>query len=251
MNLTSLQKNKLANLLDEFSNISVGQEDLGCTGIVKHQRDIGNHSPIKQALRHVPMHQQETLRKHVEEMLQHGVVQPSTSPWAAPIVLVKKKDGTRRFCVDYWKLNDMTRKDAYPLPHIDETLDALSGVRVFSTLDLASGYWQVEMDPADAEKTVFASRHGLFGFQVMPFGLCNAPGTFQTLMEFVLAGLQWQTCLVYLNDIIVCGRDFDEHLERLREVFNRFHQADLKVARPGFSLTIPLSLNRKSSYTYL
>ena len=87
--------------------------------------------------------------------------------------------------------------------------------------------------PADREKTVFASRHGLFGFQVMPFGLCNAPGTFQTLMEFVLAGLQWQTCLVYLDDIIVCGRDFDEHLERLREVFNRFHQADLKVARPS------------------
>jgi len=230
MNLTSLQKNKLANLLDEFSDIfSAGPEDLGRTGIVKHQIDTGNHPPIKQAPRHVPMHQQETLCKQVEEMLQYGVVQSSTSPWAAPIVLVKKKDGTTRFCVDYRKLNNVTRKDAYPLPHIDETLDALSGAKVFSTLDLASGYWQVEMDAADCEKTAFATRHGLFEFQVMPFGLCNAPGTFQRLMEFVLAGLQWQTCLVYLDDVIVYGQDFDEHLERLREVFNRFRQAGLKL----------------------
>ena len=192
MNLTSLQKNKLANLLDEFSDIfSAGPEDFGRTGIVKHQIDTGNHPPIKQAPRRVPMHQQETLRKHVEDMLQHGVMQPSTSPWAAPVVLVKKKDGTTRFCVYCRKLNDVTRRDAYPLPRIDETLDALSGAKVFSTLDLASGYWQVERDAADREKTAFATRQGLFEFQVMPFGLCNAPGTFQRLMEFVLAGLQW------------------------------------------------------------
>jgi len=123
----------------------------------------------------------------------------------------------------------VTRKDAYPLPRIDETLDALSVAKVFSTLDLASGYWQVEMDAADREKKAFATRHVLFEFQVMPFGLCNAPGTFQRLMEFVLAGLQWQTCLVYLDDVIVYGRDFDEHLERLQEVFNRFCQAGLKL----------------------
>ena len=230
MDLSSPQKSKLANLLDEFSDIfSSGPEDIGRTGIVKHQIDTGNHPPIKQPPRRVPMHQQGTLRKHVEDMLQHGVVQPSTSPWAAPIVLVKKKDGTTRFCVDYRKLNDVTRKDAYPLPRIDETLDALAGAKVFTTLDLASGYWQVEMDAADREKTAFATRHGLFEFQIMPFGLCNAPGTFQRLMEFVLAGLQWQTCLVYLDDVVVYGRDFSEHLERLREVFKRLRQAGLKL----------------------
>ena len=142
INLASMQKDKLANLLDEFSDIfSTGPDDLGRTGIVKHQIDTGGHPPIKQPPRRVPMHQQETMRKHVEEMLQHGVVQPSTSPWASPIVLVKKKDGTIRFCVDYRQLNDVTRKDAYPLPRIDETLDALSGAKVFTTLDLASGYW--------------------------------------------------------------------------------------------------------------
>ena len=116
----------------------------------------------------------------------------------------------------------MTRKDAYPLPHIDETLDAPAGAKLFTTLDLASGYWQVEMDAADREKTVFTTRHGLFEFQVMAFGLCNAPSTFQRLMEFVLAGLQWQTCLVYLDDVIDFGRDFEGHLERLRKFFERF-----------------------------
>ena len=105
---------------------------------------------------------------------------------------MKKKGGTTRFYVDYRKLYDVTRKNGYPLPRIDETLDALSGTKFFTTLYLASGYWQVEMGAADREKTAFATRHGLFEFQVMPFGLCNAPGTFQRLMAFVLAGLQWQ-----------------------------------------------------------
>ena len=117
------------------------------------------------------MHQQEVVRQHVEDMLQNGVVRPSTSPWASPIVLVKKKDGGTRFCVDYRKLNDVTRKDAYPLPRIDETLDALAGAKLFSTWDLASGYWQVEMEDADRGKTAFATRHSLFEFQVMAFGL--------------------------------------------------------------------------------
>ena len=179
VNLTRPQRERLANLLDEFSDIfSSGPADLGRADIVKHQIDTGSHAPIKQAPRRVPMHQQETVRKHLEEMLQHGVVQPFTSPWAAPIVLVKKKDGTTRFCVDYRKLNDVTRKDVYPLPHIRGTLDALSGAKILTTLDLASGYWQVEVNDADREKTAFATRHGLFEFQVMPFGLCNAPGTF-------------------------------------------------------------------------
>ena len=190
MNLNSAQRKGLASLLDEFTDIfSSGPSDLGRTGIVQHRIDTGDHPPIKQAPRRIPMHQQGTVRQHVDDMLQHGVVQPSTSPWAAPIVLVKKKDGSTRFCVDYRKLNDVTRKDAYPLPRIDETLDALAGAKVFTTLDLASGYWQVEVDIADREKTAFTTRHGLFEFQVMPFGLCNAPGTFQRLMEFVLADM--------------------------------------------------------------
>ena len=108
-------------------------------------------------------------------MLARNVIQPSTSPWASPIVIVRKKDGSARFCVDYRSLNAVTRKDAYPLPRIDDTLDTLSGSQWFSTLDLLSGYWQVEMAEGDREKTAFATQSGLFEFKVMPFGLCNDP----------------------------------------------------------------------------
>ncbi len=114
-----------------------------------------------------------------------------------------KKDDATRFCVDYHKLNNVTKKGAYPLPRIEDTLDALRGLMYFSTLDLYSGYWQVEMDQRDIDKTAFVTRQGLFRFIVMPFGLCNAPATFEWLMELVLKDLNWKICLIYLDDIIV------------------------------------------------
>ena len=162
-------------------------------------------------------------------MLAKGIIQESCSPWASPIVLVTKKDGTTRFCVDYRKVNTLTQKDAYLLPRIDETLDALSGSQLFSTLDLASGYWQVEVEKNDRPKTAFCTTEGLFEFQVMPFGLCNAPATFQRLMNLILSGLQWNCCLVYLDDIIVHGNNFQEHLHNLDLVFSRIQEAGLKI----------------------
>ena len=146
----------------------------------------------------------------LDKMQNRGIIEPANGPWAAPIVLVKKKDGSWRLCVDYRRLNSLTKKDAYPLPRIDDTLDALSGACWFSTLDLASGYWQVEMDHSDKEKTAFSTPFGLFQFNVMPFGLCNTPSTFQRLMEMVLAGLHWSTCLVYIDDIIFSCK-FNQH----------------------------------------
>ena len=142
------------------------------------------------------------------------------------MVLVKKKDGSVWFCVDYRRLNDVTEKDAYPLPRVDDNLDALAGAQLFSTLDLASGYWQVEMDPQDAEKTAFCTCYGLYQWRVMPFGLCNAPSTFERLMEKVLSGLQWKVALLYLDDIIVFSSTVEQQLERLRLVFERIRKAE-------------------------
>ena len=166
----------------------------------------------------------------VQQMLSSGVIRPSNSPWASPVVMVKKKDGSLRFCVDFRQLNAATIKDAHPIPRIDDLLDALHGARWFSTLDLKSGYWQVPIQEQDKEKTAFRTSSGqLFEFNQVPFGLCNAPATFSRLMDRVLAGLHWETCLFYLDDIIVFAATWEEHLARLRQVFERLRHAQLKL----------------------
>ena len=162
-------------------------------------------------------------------MLDQGVIQHSQSPWASPIVLVAKQDGTTRFCVDYRKLNTVTKMDVFPLPRIDDSIDILSHSRYFSTLDLRSGYWQVKMAPGSIEKTAFATHSGLYEFVVMPFGLCNAPSTFQRLMETVLRGLAQDICTVYLDDILVMGTTFEEHLCNLQYVFDRLCDAGVHL----------------------
>ena len=144
-------------------------------------------------------------------MLIGGQIEPSDSPWASPVVLVTKKDGSTRFCVDYRRLNSFTTKDAYPLPRIDDSLRLLGNQQWFSTMDLASGYWQVAMSPEAKQKAAFVTNEGLFQFRVMPFGLCNAPATFERLMDCVLCGMRWSRCLVYLDDVISFGKSIPEH----------------------------------------
>ena len=168
---------------------------LGRTSLVQHAIHTGERRPVRQPPRRAPLGQESIVQEELDKMLKQKVIEPSSSAWASPVVLVKKKDGSVRFCVDYRRLNDVTEKDAYPLPRVDDNLDALAGAKLFSTLDLASGYWQVEMDPHDAEKTAFCTRYGLYQWRVMPFGLCNAPSTFERLMEKVLSGTPVEDCL--------------------------------------------------------
>ena len=163
------------------------------------------------------------------KMEKDDVIRPSSSPWASPVVLVQKRDGTLRFCVDYRKINEVTTKDAYPLPRVDDTLNTLAGSQWFTTLDLLSGYWQVEVAEQHREKTAFCTSEGLYEFNVMPFGLCNAPATFQRLMDLILAGLDWDQCMVYIDDIIVLGATFTSHLHNLQAVFQRLRKANLKL----------------------
>ena len=226
-------KDRVAALLWRFEDvIALNDNDLGRTPLVSHRIDMADARPVRQLARRLPFHLHEEVRGLVDNMLSQGIIEPCCGPWASPILLAKKKDGSTRFCVDFRRVNDMTRKDAQPLPRIDDTLDALGGACYFSTLDLASGYWQVEVDSRDREKTGFVTPCGLYQFRVMPFGLCNAPATFQRLMEHVLAGLHWTTCLVYLDDIIIFSKSIEQHIAQLSDVFARLKGAGLKI-RPS------------------
>ena len=144
-------------------------------------------------------------------------------------MLVRKKNGQVRPCVDYRRLNAVTVKDAFPLPRVQDCLDAVAGAESFSTLDLTSGYHQIPVRGEDIPKTAFVTKYGFFEYKTMPMGLTGAPGTFQRLVELVLQGLQWQTCLIYIDDIIVFGVNFEEHMSRLEEVLQRIQNAGLKL----------------------
>ena len=228
--LTGEDHSKFIALILNFQRIfAKSKADLGRTNIITHTINTGHSLPIRKPPRRLPLGKRQIEHEEIQAMLDRDVIQPSTSPWASPIVLFTKKDGSTRFCVDYRALSDCSIKDTYPLPRVDDSLDALAGGKFFSTMDLMSGYWQIAMDPADQEKTAFTTSLGLYEFKVMPFGLANAPATFERPMETVLRGLQWEECLVYKDDIIISGSTVDQCLERIRHVFGRLSEANLKL----------------------
>jgi len=207
---------------------------------VEHEIHTGDAPPIKVRPRRHAHEELKVIDGEVDEMLQGGVVERSHGAWGFPVVLVKKKDGTVRFCIDYRMLNDVTSKDVYPLPRIDETLENMHGAQRFSSLDLHAGYWQVPVALKDRDKTGFVTRKGLFRFVRMPFGLANAPGTFQRMMDAVLRGLTWQCCLVYLDDVIIFTKgSVSRHVVELAAVLERLSSAglSLKAKKCSFGTT--------------
>ncbi|XP_063350112.1 thy-1 membrane glycoprotein [Pelmatolapia mariae] len=196
---------------------------------MQHSIPTGNAAPVRERYRQIPPKLYQEVKSLIQGMLDANIIVPSCSPWASPIVLVRKKDGTLRFCVDYRKLNAVTHKDAYPLPRIEESLASLGNAKYFSTLDLASGYWQVEVSPPDREKTAFTTPMGLFEFTRMPFGLSNAPATFQRLMHVCVREENLQSVLVYLDDVIIYSPDFDTHLIHLDAVLGKLSKHGLKL----------------------
>ena len=230
-NLDVPQQRYLKKVLGRFQGVfSKDDNDLGRTGLEKHRIPTGDARPVRLPPRRAPLHMRGTVDEQIQEMLTQGIVEPCSSPWAAPLVIVKKKDGSNRICVDYRGLNEVTEKDGHPLPRIEDSLDALAGATVFSTLDMTSGYYQVEVEPGDRDKTAFVTGRGHhLRFVTMPFGLCGAPSTFQRLMERVLQDLQWKTVVVYLDDVIVFSKTVEEHTQHLGEVLARFEEHNLKL----------------------
>ncbi|KAL4004410.1 P2Y purinoceptor 4 [Sarotherodon galilaeus] len=225
--LTESEQHEVRLLLQKYRSVfSTHEGDLGCTNLISHDIPLLDDAPVRQRYRRIPP-DYEAVRAHINQLLEAQVIGESSSPYASPIVLVRKKDGSLRLCVDYCLLNSKTRKDAFPLPRIEESLDALAGARWFSTIDLASGYNQVPVSEQDKPKTAFCTPFGLFEWNRMPFGLCNAPGTFQRLMQRMFGDQQrmfgdqqCQSLLLYLDDIIVFSSSVSQHLQRLKMKVN-------------------------------
>lgn len=185
--------------------------------------------PIKSRPYRQALTKRKVIEDEIDNMLKIGVIRPSTSPWASPITLVPKKDGSIRFCIDYRKLNSITIKDSYPLPNIQDIFDMLQGAQVFSTLDLRSGYWQAEMAEKDIPKTAFVTHRGLYEFSKLPFGLTNAPSQFQRLMNKILAEHIGTICFCYLDDIIIFSKTEEEHKKHLETILTTIENAGLTL----------------------
>ena len=189
--------------------------------------DTGNNPPIKVRGRPHSPPKHEAIRKFIDEGLEEGIIEPSDSPWSAPLLLAPKKDGALRVCVDYCTLNRVTKKNAYPLPCIDDCYQYLVGAKFFTTLDLRSGYWQVRLSDRAKPKTAFTCRYGHFQFCVMPFGLCNAPAVFQTMINDILCDFIDRFVMVYLDDIIIYSATWDDHVRDVLAVLKRLQEHDL------------------------
>ena len=224
---------KARSLLREYHDIfSLEKHDTGHTKAAKHKIVLKDPDtpPFRERFRRIPPPQLDEVHAHLKMMLDAGVIRPSNSPWCNAVVLVRKKDGSLRFCIDFRRLNSLTVKDSHPLPRICETLESLVGAAHYTTIDMISGFWQVLMDDESKQYTAFTlGSMGLYECESMPFGLCNGPPTFQRLMLNCLGELNLTYCLIYLDDVIIFSKTEEEHLEWMRVVFDRFQEHGLKL----------------------
>ena len=198
---------------------------------VKHRIELTDTTPFKQKHRRIPPALIQEVRNHLQPLLSAGVISKSHSPWASNIILCRKKDQSIRMCIDYRQLNQRTIKDSYALPRIKEILDSLGGNCYFTVLDMKSGYHQVEINEAHKERTAFTvGPLGFYEFNRLPFGLANAPASYQRLMEECLGDLNMKICFIYLDDLIIFSKTFDEHMDHLEMVFQRLQEANLKLS---------------------
>ena len=228
--LNEKQRKILQKELNNFRDIFVKTSKApGRTSLLQFHINTGDSPPIKAHPYRVTQKESEEMEKEINQYLELGLIRESQSPWSSPVLMVRKPDGSIRFCIDYRKLNSVTIKDSYPMPRIDELLDVLGRAKLFSSMDIASGYWNVPMAEESISKTAFTTKFGLFEWLVMPFGLTNAPAGFQKLMDSVLINVKWKICLVYLDDCVIFSEDFTTHLLRIREVLSRFREAGFKL----------------------
>ena len=229
-NGTANQQKRMAAVLKRRSEAFMkNEDDLGFTMNVQHRIRLKSNNPISLPYRRIPPQQLDEVGKHLKDMVKKNIITKSYSPYAAPIVIVRKKDGSIRLCIDYRKLNDETISDAFPLPRIEDSFDLLAGAKYFSTLDLGSGYHQIAMAPEDREKTAFSCPHGSWEFLCMPKGLKSAPATFQRLMQATLDEVIFKSVLVYLDDILIYSKTFEDHLEQVDKVLAMIIKAGLKL----------------------
>ncbi|EYC35032.1 hypothetical protein Y032_1180g3735 [Ancylostoma ceylanicum] len=223
---------ELEQLIRKYRDVfAVRDSELTQTDLVEHSIDTGDSPPIKQKTRPVPLGARQEFKSIIHGLLERGIITKSKSDWASPVVLVRKKDGSLRLCIDYRALNKVTKQDSYPLPTIDTVIQSLGSKKVFSTLDMASGYWQIKLSEAAKEKSAFTTSEGLFQFEVLPFGLSTSPAKFQRLMDMVLGELQIKDSevFVYIDDILIATETAERHNEILEMVFRAFRKANLKL----------------------
>ena len=227
--LKGQQNETTEGLIREYGEIFMASKfDLGFTELVRHEIKISG-SPIMQQPRRQPIHMEKKIEELIKQLLKANVIRRCKSPWNAPLVIVGKKDGSIRMCVDYRRLNAITEKESFPMPNTRFLLDCLADSRIFSSIDLGQAYYQVEVAPDAQEITAFSTRDGQFCFNRLPFGLATAPATFQRLMHTLLDGMLFTGVVVYLDDILIYGKDQTEHDEKLKEIFKRIQRTGLKI----------------------